>query len=263
MSTRPDPLEVHLNALANTENDSDWAGVRHRARRRTALVLGTAVLVAACLGVGAAFGLYRDVLPWGKQPPAPAPVVKDFDTFFGGKYAPPGMDPHVLAGETRRIATFRNGRHRSVLYVAPTKNGGFCDSFTHLFGGCRQVRKLPPGAPPPKHGEVNPFAIGTYGEMREEGSMLVNTLLAGDLLLPPGTTLSVEFADGASTDIPVIFVSPPIDAGFFFYPVPSEHVRLGYEATFLTARDAGGQIVARTRVEYELPPRRSPGPPRR
>ena len=260
MTTEPDPVEMRFNALANRTDDSDWADVRRQGRRRTALVLGGAGLLAACLGVGAAFGLYRDVLPWGKQPPAPAPVVNDFNTFFGGKYAPPGMDPHVLAGETRRIATFRNGRHWSVLYVAPTKNGGFCDSFTHLFGGCRQVRKLPPGGPPPQPGEVNPYAIGNYGEAREEGSTFVSALLAGDLLLPPGTALRVEFADGAAAEIPVIFVSPPIDAGFYFYPVPAEHVRLGHEATFLTARDADGHVVARASVSYAGPPRAQPAP---
>ena len=194
--------------------------------------------------------LYGDVLPFGSQEPAPAPVVKDFQTLFGGEGAPPGMDPRVRAGETRRVATFANGSHRYVLYVAPTKNGGFCESFVHLFGGCRQVRTLPAGAPSGGRDEINPFAIGPLGSMSSENTAAI---LGGDLLVPPGTSLSIEFADGSSAEIPVVFVSPPIDAGFFLYPVPAEHIPEGHQATYLTARNEHGQIVAKARISGPSP----------
>ena len=160
MMPRTDVLQQRLDALAPQHDDSDWSAIRRRRRRPRLLALASALFVLA-VGVGAAFGIYGDVLPFADQPPAPKPVVRDFNTFFGGGYAPPGMDPHVLAAETRRVATYRNGRHLYVLYVAPTKTGGFCDSFTHLFGGCRQVRSLPPGAPHGQPDEIDPYAIGT------------------------------------------------------------------------------------------------------
>lgn len=248
-----DVLRQRLDALASQHDDSDWAAIRRRRRRPKALALAGAVFVLA-VGVGAAFGIYGDVLPFGDQPPAPKPVVRDFNTFFGGEYAPPGMDPHVLAGDTRRIATYHNGRHIYVLYVAPTKTGGFCDSFTHLFGGCRQVRSLPAGAPKGGTDEINSFAIGTMGEISPKGA----TILGGDLLLPPGTSLNVEYADGTAAEIPVTFVSPPIDAGFFLYPVPAEHIRIGHEAIYLTARDKGGHVLAKARVTPGLAPKGRP-----
>src|SRR6266480_1824939 len=246
-----DLLERRLTALANLQDDSDWSAVRRQRRRPAVLALAAAaVVVTAILGVGAAFGIYGDVLPFGSQEPAPAPVVKDFRTLFGGEGAPPGMDPRVRAGETRRVASFANGSHRYVLYVAPTKNGGFCESFVHLFGGCRQVRKLPAGAPSGGPDEINPFAIGPLGSMSSENTAAI---LGGDLLVPPGTSLSIEFADGSSAEIPVVFVSPPIDAGFFLYPVPAEHIPEGHQATYLTARNEHGQIVAKARISGPSP----------
>lgn len=239
-----DLLARRLAALANYDDDSDWSAIRRRRRRPPAVTLVVGILAVALLGVGAGFAFYDDVLPFGSQPAAPKPVVRDFEKLFGGQYAPPGMDPHVLAGEARRVATFENGRHRYVLYVAPTKTGGFCESFTNLFGGCRQIRTLPPGPPDAGPGEVDPFAVGVFGDMSSQGARVIG----GDLLLPPGTSLSVEFADGTSAKIPVVFVSPPIDAGFFLYPVPAEHIRLGHDAKYLTARDRGDRVVARARI---------------
>jgi hypothetical protein len=250
----PDLLEQRLTALANTNDDSDWDAVRRNRWRPSALALATTAFVLAALGAGAAFGLYAGVLPFGSQQPAPAAVVKDFKTFFGSEGAPPGMDPHVLAGEARRVASFAGGKY--TLYVAPTKTGGFCESFTHLFGGCRQMRALPPSAPPGGPDELNRYAIGSMGEVGSQGT----TILGGDLLLPPGTSLAVQFADGSAADIPVTFVSPPIDAGFFLYLVPAEHVRLGHEAIYLTARREDGTIVANARVQPHFAP---PGLPLR
>jgi hypothetical protein len=244
-----DPLELRFAALARTDDDSDWNAVRRR-RSRPALAMALGVFVLAALGAGAAFGLYEDVLPFASQPPAPKPVVRDFRSLFGGEYAPPGMDPHVLAGETRLVATYRNGRRRYTLYVAPTKTGGFCETFTHLFGGCRQARTLPPGAHAPPPGEINSYAIGLLGVMSSAGA----TILGGDLLLPPGTTLSVDFADGTSIQVPVTYVSPPIDAGFFLYPGPHDHVRPGREAISLTARDRNGKVLAKALVLPTTPP---------
>src|SRR5205807_10167905 len=87
-----DLLEQRLTALTNLQDDSDWSAVRRQRRRPAVLALAAAaVVVTAILGVGAAFGIYGDVLPFGSQEPAPAPVVKDFRTLFGGEGAPPGM----------------------------------------------------------------------------------------------------------------------------------------------------------------------------
>jgi hypothetical protein len=251
MSEGFDLLEQRLTALANLQDDSDWSAIRRQRRRPAKRALAAAaVVVAAILSLAAAFGLYGDVLPFASQAPAPPPVVKDFQTLFSGEGAPPGMDPRVRAGETRRVATFANGSHRYVLYVAPSKQGGFCEDFVNLFGGCRQTRTLPAGAPSGGPDEINPFAIGPLGNMSSENTAAI---LGGDLLVPPGTSLSIEFADGSSAEIPIVFVSPPIDAGFFLYSVPAEHIPEGHQATYLTARDEHGQIVAKARISGPSP----------
>ena len=36
-------------------------------------------------------------------------------------------------------------------------------------------------------------------------------------LLKPDSTVQLRYEDGASVDIPYVWVSKPIDAGFFFY----------------------------------------------
>jgi hypothetical protein len=254
MNAPTDLLADRLAALANYDDDSNWGAIRRRRRRPAAMALAVAVLALTIFGAGAAFGLYDVVLPFESQPPAPQPVVKDFETFFGGKYAPPGMDPHVLAGEARRVATYENGRHRYVLYVAPTKTRGFCESFTQLFGGCRQVRELPPGAPKGGPDELNRYAIGSMGEVGAKGT----TIIGGDLLLPAGTALTAEFADGSSVEIPVTYVSNPIDAGFFLYPITAGHLGEGRELTYLTARDRDGRVLARERIRPATAPETAP-----
>jgi hypothetical protein len=64
----------------------------------------------------------------------------------------------------------------------------------------------------------------------------------------------LEYADGEESAIPVVWVSPPIDAGFFIFWVPAEHQSLGRHAVALVAEDADGKAVAREPIRPPLRP---------
>jgi hypothetical protein len=53
------------------------------------------------------------------------------------------------------------------------------------------------------------------------------------------------YADGEEAEIPVVWVSPPIDAGFFLFWVPDGRRTAGRHVTALTAEDADGRVLAR------------------
>jgi hypothetical protein len=230
MTEAIDLLEERLRALANLNDDSDWGAVRRARRRPLRLaVAGGALLLAGVVAVGAALGLYRDVLPFGSLQPAPAPVVRSFSGFDVA--APAGMAPGVIASETRKVVELRLSTGKNwILWVAPTRSGGFC-----MPHGCDRDRSLPfaPGLAVP--GPVSPT-----------GEILVPPVIfEGDTLIQGASTLRVEFEDGTSARTPLVWVSAPIDAGFFVYEVPRAHWEAGHRPVALVLEDAEGKVLAR------------------
>ena len=68
------------------------------------------------------------------------------------------MDPGIVPNAARKVTvvTLSDGPH--TLWVAPTKSGGFCETWTGLWGGCRS-RQAPAGAP--RAGKLEICARGT------------------------------------------------------------------------------------------------------
>jgi hypothetical protein len=228
-----------------------WWRRRWLTPRRLVLAVLVAVLLATLFATPA-FGLLRNLveridLPFtGKT--APLVVKRNFDDFFSVG-APPGMDPRAISSETRRVFLFHASGSEHVLYVAPTRGGGFCELFTDGFGGCRPVRTPPTDYPPPRPGEVNPFLLSLT--VQTEGAKPEHAiLLGGDILAENAAHLTVEYEDGSSSRIPFVFVSKPIDAGFFFFEIPHGHVEPGTRASAVTVRGADGEVLAREPIEY-------------
>jgi hypothetical protein len=48
--------------------------------------------------------------------------------------------------------------------------------------------------------------------------------------------------------VPLVWVSPPIDAGFFLYEVPARHRERGHWVRLLVLEDAHGRELARADV---------------
>jgi len=99
-----------------------------------------------------------------------------------------------------RIVGIVGGRR---LAVAPTRNGNFCEAFDRGFAGCR-VRSA---------GAIGPTTMG--------GGKEGLTTIAGDVLTTSRTSrLYLKVAGRPERIVPMIWVSPPIAAGFFWMRVP-------------------------------------------
>lgn len=225
-----DPLTARFEALLEP-GTPDWLDVHRRARGRSRRIWVIAAVAAVFLAVPTvAIALDPTILPWTSAKPAPRPVVNNFATL--GLGAPPGMDPHVRAGEARTVPLPDGG----TVWIAPAANDGICFDFKDPGGGgCDQTRTFP----------IDLLVSG-------DGSLrcplrLPPTILYGNINAEPGSTLELEFSDGTVTSLPLIWVGPPINAGFFEHRVPQ-----GSHTKALVLRDPSGLILA-TETHVRLP----------
>jgi hypothetical protein len=228
--------------------DFDWNDVRRRARRRRSRGVLT-VSVAAVLAVAAsapAFGLHRVVVGFFEAEPAPQRIQVSFDQFGIG--APPRMDPRIIPNSARRVLVERSEGPPAVLYLAPTRTGGFCYQWREWTGSCRADRDSPGGRAEP--GDLHSYLLGIGWEPDTKGVLLK---VAGNLIADDAERLLVEFADGLQAEIPVTWVSKPINAGFFLYEVPDRHRVPGHHVTALVAADSEGKTLARKSFQL-IPP---------
>lgn len=227
-------LAERFAALANPTDDSDWLDVRRRARRlrRRWLALPLAAALAA-LVVGSAFGLYREVVDFLTAEPAPERIVIDFGRMSAR--ATVGFGPQVIPGEARIVLNAQLRGKQEPLYVAPTREGGFCWRWGPT-GSCGRL-----------HPEQRPLGVA-WVESAQGAAQL-----SGHLLDPAIQRLELEYEDGERVEIPSIWVSPPIDAGFYVFEVSREHLRSGHRASVLLALDRDGDEIARHAFSYSDP----------
>lgn len=244
-------LDSQLDRLVPVDEQAfgDWddvlarAGIRRRRPVAAAAIVAALVLVA--LFVSPAFGILTKLIgridvPFAGKPAAPTRVQRDF--FSMSIAAPPGMSPEAIPSQTRRVGTLA-GR---ALYVAPTRRGGYCFVFDHFVGGCDPTRPRREPA----------LSVGWSG-----GPSSVETV-EGEVRSQAVRTVSIEYAGGKTLELPFIWVSKPIDAGFFLERLPEGHPRI----KALVARDVHGGVVARGYVgasPLHTPPRHAPLPPAR
>jgi hypothetical protein len=69
--------------------------------------------------------------------------------------------------------------------------------------------------------------------------------------VPSARALVIEYEDGSSQRIPFVWVSKPIDAGFFLFAPSAAHERAGARVSAVIALDAAGRVVAREPATYE------------
>ena len=165
--------------LKRGHDDADWSDVLRRARgqrRRRKAAAVVAVIAAVAVGVASAYAFGHPIIDFGKAAKGPEKVVNDFGSMEVG--APEGMAPGVLPHQTRRITAVRIDGKEHVLFVAPTKQDGFCEQWSDFIGGCRANR----------HDE--------FAKRLDVGGSA--DVLAGSFFQKAGTRLVISYADGTS-----------------------------------------------------------------
>jgi hypothetical protein len=238
-----------------------FAGWRRRPRRTVAVALALALIA---LLATPAFGVQGYVLrllgrknvSFINSPSAPNVVKKQFlDLPLG---APRQFSPQVKAAQTRVVATFSIAGHQRKLWVAPTRPGGYCYTFELNFGGCRQTQA-----------DRSVGGKGQFGVTWEGGSLKLGvndsivTRVGGDITAPGAAKITATYADGTSSDIPFIWVSTPIAAGFYSYDIPTAHWNKQHRLLALTLYAKSGKQLGRQTFPYDAHPRsvRIPLPP--
>lgn len=207
----------------------DWGDVlrrSRRSRRRRGTVQLAVVLGLAAAAIASAYALGHPVIDFGTAPRAGLRQVNDFGSMQVA--APRGMAPGVLPHETRRITSIRIDGKLHTLYVAPTRRGGFCFGWSGFGGGCRPSRHGPAAAELDTGG-----LMGNWGLEVLQGSFF----LRGDRLV-------MRFRDGGSVDVPFVWVTAPIDAGFALFRVPDAHRTASTRPVELELYD-GARLVRR------------------
>jgi hypothetical protein len=231
-------IQLRFDAVASPHDDGDWDEVLARADRTArrlpnrglAVVAAIAAVAAALTAV--AFGWPQTFVDFFGSPPAPQNVKN----FFGAENVgtPSGMSPEAIPGEAREIttATFDADHGQPVhpivhsLYVAPRKGGGFCFLWTDYSAGCVEAKGSPQVG---VDWLADNYAVLASGWARTDAVKAVEA----------------HFADGTTTTIPITWVSAPISAGFFLFPVPASHRNRADALTSVVALDAQGRAVGR------------------
>jgi hypothetical protein len=218
---------------------SDWQDVLGRAG------LGTETrrwfrlaLVAVCLfGIAApAFALRHQVINFFTASRSPNEVIDDFGRLEVSSL--PGYAPGVLPHQARVITTIRSGGTTSAtLSVAPTRKGGYCD-----------VWKLHGLAPVTATGVEclqgrTANALGTFSYSAVNPPDGVDSVFGS--ILRPEMSVRLRYADGTSTAINYVWVSKPINAGFFYYRIAPTH---GSRPTSLVV-SAHGHVVSTRSID--------------
>jgi hypothetical protein len=172
-----------------------------RANRRRALVIAVLLAIVALIAAPA-LALRFGVIDFSHAEPASPRVVKQFFSLSEG--APKGMDPQAIPGETRLVGEI--GGH--TLWVAPTKPGGLCYEWSQASGGCEALGTVPLSVSWASDEAPDPTSRGSF----EGVDGFVRTRWADDV--------EIKLDDGSTVHPQMLWISPPINAGFFFYQAP-------------------------------------------
>jgi hypothetical protein len=155
------------------------------------------------------------------------------------------METGVIPNQTRKVAAFGD----KTLWVAPTSQGGSCMLLTDAAGGCDRLGTVPLNliwSSPP----------GTNPRSSRLGGWVV-TQIIGQVNARWASSVEIRFEDGDVIRPQLVWVSQPIDAGFFVEHIPAEHQQPGHLISAVVAVDHAGEDVA----SESLPPDRSAAPP--
>ena len=219
--------------------------------RVTRARLGTLAGITALAVVASALALGPPTVDFFSAKKAPSWEFVEFSrmsrlrAFLTGRPIGSGME---LASPAREITDVKFGGHDHVLVVAPLKGGGICTSWSGPYFGssCGPIDR------------GNPLEV-QLGHAGNDLPIAVDGIVTSRA----GTELRVRFQDGTSTTVPVVWVSKPIDAGFFLYPLAVANRRAGHYPDVVQLLSGNGKPVATREVHVthfqRLPSRSVPG----
>ncbi len=238
-------LAARFAALADGTGDARWAEIVERAqalrrrRLRAPLALAAALAVAVVVAAPAVGLRGRIVHLFAKSEPAPQRVERSFADLSGG-----------TTGRTVKVLEASVGSNvDAVLWLAPVRGDGFCTKLELVGRGGAGAECL--ALRPEKRLSVG---VGLDGRTSPVGRVLSGPAVVdgctGD---PRADSLLIRFEDGDSTHIPLVWVTDPVETGFFVYGVPERHWRAGHLPTTLTLYAADGDELDRRDV-HGIPP---------
>ncbi|HEU5212255.1 MAG TPA: hypothetical protein VFU10_05755, partial [Gaiellaceae bacterium] len=191
---------------------------------------------------GSALAVYRDTIDFFGASPAPERIQLDFQQIHDVSVAEsakvggaPTITPEGPAREVLRAEI--DGEPRS-LWVVPTKEGFFCTRL-YITGNCVMpwALKSPQGM-----GAGGLQAHGTSGLDWLHGAVWNDAVQSVELI----------YQDGDHVKLPFVWVSAPINAGFYAYDVPTDHEQPGHLSAVVVGYDADRKAV--THACLTLPP---------
>jgi hypothetical protein len=219
----------HLRAEI-TRDQPVWVG-RKRVLALAVLALGAVLLATP------AFGLRdRIVHLFAADEQHPPELIRRYFRNQASGFGPPGTPSGVMPGRARvALAASVPGYGSQVLWVAPTKAGGFCSTWI----GCNARRTsrfqatLMISGPTSRNSQPMP------------DSPNVHVFFEGQTILRPAASAVIRFEDGSSDRVRIVWVPRPIDAGFFLYELPKAHWKVGKRPVALSVEGTKGNRLAR------------------
>jgi hypothetical protein len=205
---------------------------------RARLLVSLAVLLVGALLVAPAFGLHVPGLNFFDGEPAPQRIVEDFAALDKG--APGVLAPHALPASARLAHRFTllDGSTAD-LWIAPTVNGGYCTFIAGYNEGCRQ-----------RSDQSVSFATGQRSAS--------DFAISGDVPSESGTReVEVTLSNGDTESVPLVWISAPIDAGFYLYEIPAALAQSGVRVNEVRSLDSNGHTLS----SQVIPPEQFPGQP--
>jgi hypothetical protein len=195
------------------------------------------VIVAPALGVP-----QRLAKLFSSGEPAPPRTEQQFSTLDRG--APPGLETRVLPGTARKALEEQLAEGvRATLWVAPTARGGVCEMIEFVDARGRQRGGSGPGCDDRRGTTSYGLAIS---KLDGEGIAAGPAVVDGRATIDSAAAALIEFEDGTVAELPLTWISEPIDAGFFVYGIPLTHRKVGHLPSKVRFVDADGDPVGET-----------------
>lgn len=200
-------------------------------RRFRPVLVAAAVVAGLVLLALPAIAAFTPLIDFSHAPRATGPVVRTFEELR--HQAPPGMDPRVVADQARRLDIPLAGTDKAVMYVAPTRTGGFCFEIVGHTIGCDPDRTVP-------------VEIGFSAARLDAGPAIVY----GWIYDADASSATVTTAKGAQQKAQLVRITAPIDASVFVAPIDDigDALPITVDVTNTTGESVATKVI-------EAPPR--------